>query len=372
MKNTCVIIHDFYPKRNAPANRWYRIAAVYEGNLTFLTSTPENSDDKYTKHVVYRFGVDFGFKKRTFLTAFVEYVIFGIKVCKYLYSNKYDNYVFSTPQIFVTLPLFFGLIPRKAKKILEIRDLWPETIEAVNGSQSIFTRLLELYVRNIYEKTDLFVVVTKGIKSILHKNYMIPNEKIHFIPNGALMSSSPPSGFSNLEKPIFLYAGTIGRTQGLIETIHKFLGLQFDFEFIIAGDGDFRDEVIKLSNHDLRINYIGYKNQQELQEIYSICNFLVVSLLDSKLFQGALPSKIHDAAFYGKPILHNVKGELYSTVKHFKAGLYFEKTEDLHAIIKSLDNTKYNNLSLGVRNLGKAFSIEKGAQEYQKILNRNL
>ena len=99
-----------------------------------------------------------------------------------LFINKYDKIIVSSPQF---MPAISGFILSRLKRvpfILEIRDLWPESIVAlgVMKKNNYIIKSLYAIAKYIYQKSELIVVVTETFKSYLI-NLGIKSDKIIII-----------------------------------------------------------------------------------------------------------------------------------------------------------------------------------------------
>ena len=110
--------------------------------------------------------------------------MFSSLVCGLL-SAKKDVIIATSPQFFT---LISGFIISKIKKIplvLEIRDLWPESIVSVGvmKEKSFLITFLKKIAISLYNQSELIVCVTNSFKNDLIKKGVNEN-KIKVIPNG--------------------------------------------------------------------------------------------------------------------------------------------------------------------------------------------
>src|SRR5207245_3749868 len=124
-----------------------------------------------------------------------------------------------------------GLIIAKWKRvplIFEVRDLWPESLEAVgaSGKDSFLFRALGKVAGLLYRKADHIVVVTNAFKSHLQRFWNVPPEKISVVINGVdheffHPESADPALLQEFKiQGMFVvgYIGTIGNAHG-VETL---------------------------------------------------------------------------------------------------------------------------------------------------------
>ena len=141
-----------------------------------------------------------------------------------MFSKKPEVIIVTSPPLFATIS---GWLLSKIKQtpfVLEIRDLWPETIVALGLMKNkILINILKYITFKLYKDADAIIVVSESIKnSIIDLN--ISSEKIHIIPNGITTSDIKPNMTKknlykkyniNTESFIVSYIGTLGLAHGL-------------------------------------------------------------------------------------------------------------------------------------------------------------
>jgi len=140
----------------------------------------ENEGIKILRVITY-LSANKGFLKRTinYLSYMLSALIFS------LFVKKVDIVVSTSPQFFCGMG---GLLVARLKRcpwVLEIRDLWPESIisvGALNNRQVI--KFLEKLANFLYKKANHIIVLTNSFKNHI-KNKGISEKLISVIPNGA-------------------------------------------------------------------------------------------------------------------------------------------------------------------------------------------
>ena len=102
-----------------------------------------------------------------------------------LFVKKPDMVIATTPQLLTSIAGWVVARLKRRPFVLELRDLWPESIVAVGISQSkrLYTTL-EGVARFIYRRADVIISVTHSFKRVLI-DMGIRGDKIHIITNGA-------------------------------------------------------------------------------------------------------------------------------------------------------------------------------------------
>src|SRR5437868_251631 len=175
--------HYFPPEVNAPASRTYEHCKqwVQDGQeVTVVTCAPnhprgivyegyrnnffqrEMKDGIRVVRVWTYVTANEGFLKRTL--NYLSYMVASVCVAPFL--SRCDVVVSTSPQFFNGLAGYLVSRLKRVPWILEIRDLWPESIVAVGAiTNRPVIRLLEGLELFAYRKADHLVVVTDAFKA---------------------------------------------------------------------------------------------------------------------------------------------------------------------------------------------------------------
>jgi glycosyltransferase involved in cell wall biosynthesis len=169
---------------------------------------------------------------------------------------KADVVISTSPQFFCGLAGYFLSRLRRLPWILEIRDLWPESIVTLGAIKNRFViRVLEVLELFAYRKANKVVALTEAFK-----NHMvakgIQHNKIQVISNGVdltLFRLLPRKNYvSNQlglnEKFVVSYFGTHGMAHGLETVLNAAKELQDEpsIIFLLAGEGAEKKNLLKL------------------------------------------------------------------------------------------------------------------------------
>lgn len=284
-----------------------------------------------------------GFVKRTL--NYISFMIATIFVAPFL--AKTDVVITTSPQFFNGLAGYVVSRLKRAPWVLEIRDLWPESILTVGAikNQLIINALhyLELFA---YRKADMIIPVTDAFQQyMLDKG--IEAEKIYVIKNGVdlnFYNQQPATSEKSLEitvknqqakqhidltgKFVASYVGTHGMAHHL-ETVLEAAQLlkdQQNIVFLLAGDGAERTKLVKLKEQMQLDNVLMLDQQPKdaMPMLWQVSDVSMVLLKKSDLFKTVIPSKIFESLAMKKPIVIGVDGEAKSIVEQAKAGICIE------------------------------------------------
>jgi glycosyltransferase involved in cell wall biosynthesis len=120
----------------------------------------------------------------------------------------------------------------------------------------------------------------------------------------------------------FLFAARLTIEKGceVLLSALKLLPPELDFEFFIAGKGEYAGKFQELAASDARIRYLGYISGEEKDKIFRQVDWL---LIPSLWYENA-PVVIVEAAAYGLGVIGSNIGAIPEFVQHEKTGLLFE------------------------------------------------
>lgn len=394
------LTHYFFPEGNAPATRVYeatRRFAARGHDVTVVTGVPNVPNG-----VVYE-----GYRNRLWQREEVAGVNV-VRVWTYLAPNKgtlkrilnYLSFMLSAtlaalrvprPDVVVaSSPQFFcgwaGVLAsrlRRAPLVLEIRDLWPESIVAVGAMRDPrLIRFLEWLERRMYAAALAIVTVGDGYRRELEARG-VPPERISVIPNGidgAVFHARPDDGRVREEwqlgrRFVCAYVGTIGMGCGLDVVLRAARRLRAegrdDIRFLLVGDGAVREELeaqVRAEGLD-SVVFTGRLPKARMPEVLAAADTCLVHLTRTPLFKTVLPSKIFEAAAMAKPIVLGVEGFAAELVGRVGAGICIEpenETQLLEAVTRlARDPSLARKLGeAGLEHLGRPYDWSGLAKTY--------
>ena len=266
----------------------------------------------------------------------LSYLSFMLSACWYAGRLPTpDVLVATSPQFFAALAGYVVAWRKDVPFVLEIRDLWPESIVAVGAmSRNVIIRFLEWVERVLYRKAEHIVVVTDSFEEAIAEKDIARN-KISVIKNGIETAWwDEPLDEDRLaelrrehaleDKFVASYIGTIGmahRADILLEAARRCDDP--DIVFMVVGTGAKKDELaarqaeLELDNFRL----VDKVPKEQVPYLLALSDTSVVHLRDDPLFETVIPSKIFEAMATGTPIVLGVRGESRRIVETAEAGL---------------------------------------------------
>ena len=266
-----------------------------------------------------------------------------------------DLVLATSPQIFTGLAGLALARLRRVPFVLELRDLWPESIVSVGAlpARHPVIRALEQVEHLLYRSAAGIVSVTDSFVEHLVA-HGVPESRIAVVKNGADLDLFDPEATpaplrARLKIPakalLVLFCGTIGMAHdvGLLARAAAILPAHdahfaHFVHFVIVGDGAGREalaaEVAALGVGD-RVHLLPAVPRRDVPGLLAAADLSAVILRDSPTFAGVLPSKIFEAMAMRTPVLLGVRGEARALVERAGAGLSFEPG-DPHAMVATL------------------------------------
>lgn len=287
-----------------------------------------------------------GFLRRTF-----SYLSYMISSAWYADRTRSEPgvVVASTPQFFAGLAGWVVSRRRHRPFVLEVRDLWPESIVQVGAMRrGVLIRLLEWLEGALYRAADHIVVVSPAFRPHIEARGVRP-ERITVLPNGVdsewLEQSVPPSEVSALRAELGLegrfvvsYLGTVGMAHGLevvLEAARRCPNPAVSFLVVGAGAdwSRLRDAARQEELDNLQV--LGKQSRSRIRQFYAASDVSIVHLRDRPAFRKVIPSKMFESMAMKRPIVLGVRGHAREILEASGAGIPVEP-EDPEALLAAI------------------------------------
>jgi glycosyltransferase involved in cell wall biosynthesis len=242
----------------------------------------------------------------------------------------------TSPQFFCGLAGYMVSRLHRAPWVLEIRDLWPDSIAAVGALRRGWAiDLCERIEAWAYRKADKVVTVTDSFRSHIRERGTAA-DKIVVVKNGVDLEQ-----FSRVERDHSLarelgvegrftaaYFGTHGMAHGLDVVLRAAALLRNDprIVFLLVGDGAER-RALEATRTELGLTNIVMLEQQSKERmpaLWSLADAALVLLRKSDVFKMVIPSKIFEAMGAARPIVLGVEGETRDIIERAGCGIPIE------------------------------------------------
>ena len=276
----------------------------------------------------------------------IDYISFSIMSFFVGLFQNMDIVIATSPQFFTAISGFLLSLFKRKPWVFEIRDLWPESIQAVGVlTNRTILGMLETMELFLYKRANMIISVTESIKYDL-VNRGINKSKIQIIKNGVDLSLYKPKPIDVRlldklrlnEKFIVSYIGTHGLAHGLGFILDSIKNVNNVIHFLFIGGGASKEALV-LKAKELELHnctFIDFVQKDQIIKYLSISDIALVNLKKSETFKTVIPSKIFENAAMNIPILLGVEGEAKSIINNNKSGECF-MPENKYDFLKKLD-----------------------------------
>jgi glycosyltransferase involved in cell wall biosynthesis len=214
------------------------------------------------------------------------------------------------------------------------------------------TGLLEKSLKHV----DRFLSPSRfTLRKHLEMGLDIPIEQMpYFLP--APTDTENIQSSENSSRPYFLFVGRLEYIKGVQNLIPVFKN-QPQFDLLIAGDGDYKETLLKQAEGVPNIKFLGRLDQKKLQSLYKSAVSVIVPSICYETF-GII---IIEAFSLKTPVIVNNLGALPEVVEDSGGGFIYENNDELIAAMNKLaaDSSLRNELG------------EKGYAAYRKNWDEN-
>jgi glycosyltransferase involved in cell wall biosynthesis len=401
-----LITQYFPPEAGAPQARLSALAAAWAAdgdNVTVLTGMPNHPTGllppEYRGAILRRERRDGyrvvrtwlyatpneGFMRKTLchLSFMITSVLLGGLAC-----GRADTVVVSSPTFFSIGSAWLLARLRRARLVIEVRDLWPAIfVELGVLTNRRLVWLLERLELAAYAAADQVVVVSDGFRANLIERG-VPAEKVHTIRNGVALDRFRPDALDTGGRQeararlgagpgdcLVLYAGTHGISHALpavAEAAGRLSRLPVHIAFVGGGADKPRLE--------RRVAELGLDNvtlapavpPDQVPGLLQAADLCLVPLRDVPLFATFIPSKMFEYLAAAKPVIGSVTGEAAQILNEAGAVVVPpEDSEALAAAIVALAADPARRAAMGRHGrayVARFFDRAELAREYRKLL----
>ncbi len=271
--------------------------------------------------------------------------------------------------------------------VLDIQDLWPDTLAATGmvASRSVLW-VVARGCRLAYRSAARITVLSPGFKRAL-ADRGVPAGKIEVIYNWCHESAITKT---QADAPILreacvegrfnvVFAGTMGHAQALASVLKaaKLVAAQAPrVQFVLVGGGvqvaALKAQAIEMALPNVK--FLPLRPAAEVGPLLAAADVLLVHLRDDPLFSITIPSKTQAYMAAGRPILMAVRGDAADLVKEAGAGVC-TAPEDPGALAAAVcDLAAFSPEQLtAIGERGRAFysqnlSLEMGTARFEAVL----
>ena len=199
---------------------------------------------------------------------------------------------------------------RKIWYILEVHDLWPESIVQfwLLKRESFLFSLLKKYEQKIYASAKHIIALTswvwEGIRSL------IPDQSqkislLYFIAQkieNIWENPYPKLGVDIWRREIYLFAGNMNEAYNFAQA-KDFIQSRQDLFFVFIWDGSQKKYIQENIAHYQNVLMLPRMSKQELEKYVYYCDGIFIPLKDDTFYKGTFPVKWIEAIVNDKKII---------------------------------------------------------------------
>jgi glycosyltransferase involved in cell wall biosynthesis len=400
--NILVLTHHFPPEVSAGALRFCEMAKVWVRaghSVTVVACVPNHPRGSpypgYRNRIWQRETVDGINVVRlwTYLARNKGVIRRSVSFASYFVSATLAAPFLGKPDVVIsTIPHFFcGTAGysvsrlRRAPWVLDVRDLWPESIVSVGAMKpGRIIRALASIERFCYRRAAHIVSASDEYLSHFSKAG-VARKNVSVVTNGVsfdLFSKSPDPGpfrkLHNLEnKFVASYVGTLGLAHGLdvVLMAADHLRSREDITFVLVGDGAERDRLVERcrSMALTNVRILPQVPHEQVPVVWAGSDAAIVPLRSSATFERVIPSKMFEAMALRRPIILGIRGYARRIVEDGVCGVTFtpDDADDLvRQVVALADNPSLRQQlgNNGYRLAQSNYDRNKLAHKYLRIL----
>lgn len=265
---------------------------------------------------------------RLFLN-YMSFVVTGIVFGAWLLRGQRFDVLFN----YTTTPVFQGFVGvwfrllKRAPLVLWIQDIWPQALQATGFVKSpTILATVGWITRRLYRQSNLILCQSRAFVTMLRPEAgrtplrFFPNPGEH--PPAAVAAQAPvlPANKFNV-----VFGGNLGTLQAM-ETVvaaARLLRDDPDVRITLFGSGAMQDWIAaQIAEYDIaNLSLAGRLPPEVMPQVYSQCQALLLTLVDSPDLAQTVPSKFQSYLAAGVPLLVAVNGEAAELVAEAGAGV---------------------------------------------------
>lgn len=254
----------------------------------------------------------------------------------------------STP-LTIAIPAVHAARRRRSPFIFEVRDVWPETAIALGALRTPVTKWAGHRLEEwAYRRAQHVIALSPGMAQSIQGRF--PDVAVTVIPNGcdnAMFASAPAAGAAYRaatpwlgDRPLLLYAGTLGRVNGVDYLVRMAAALAEthpQIRLAIVGRGAERERVeslaVRLGVLRRNLFLLDQMSKTDVVGLFGACDIALSTVVDQPALHANSANKVFDAWAAGKPVAINHEGWLADIIRQTGCGVVLPATDPQRAAV---------------------------------------
>lgn len=365
MGRVLLVTQNFYPEIGSGANRYKNIFTLLNKNgvnADVLTSDPSYPNasmyktDEYWNDTFINEKDSQVFRIKTFLDkqskSHIKRIMYYIEIMYHTYqfikrnAHEYETIIVTSPNIFMPLAIASLKKHIKAEIILDVRDLWPDSIYALNIKWiNLFKPVLNYLERYIYNQSSKIIYNHRGFKHHILKRMNRKNKPLLYLPNSINKDELNAVIVEKVDEFTVFYSGNLGFAQNSKELLTiaqqlNQLGIKFDTIVYGLHANEFKENVRKLNLEHVTIYDV--LPRLECLKFMKERHLSLSLLIEDDIFMNILPGKIIDSISLGIPVISNIGNEASDMINEHSLG-YAKEKASVEEIITNIQALKLDS-----------------------------
>lgn len=328
MKKIHIYTQYYFPVANACSNRAEKYVRAFsqDYDITIVTWMPNyptwikskpykyklwrKEQWKYQEKIIRTY--ELAVKNSGSFLRTLNYISFLFSSLIYgLFSKKPDKIIVTSPPLFTAISVFCISKIRKIPYILEVRDLWPDSVVALwyMKEKSISFKVFSYLEKKIYLNAETIVWVTQWIcdeieKKWIEKKKIVLQYNLSDIINQNWVSESPYEKYQEKinGRKISLFAGNMNEAYDFIEAA-KLISERQDIFFVFIGDGSMKHLLVSKTKWLDNIIFLERVSSDEIKSYIFYSDICFIPLKNEEFYNMTFPVKWIEAIVNKKDII---------------------------------------------------------------------
>ena len=291
----------------------------------------------------------------------------------------------TTPPIFQAATAWLVARLKRARFLLEVRDLWPAFAVAVGVLKNkMLIRMSEWLERFLYQHADHVMINSPGFSDHVKSRGA---RQVTLIPNSVdvamFASASNPALFREQhdlkDAFIVIYAGAHGLSNdlGVLLEAAEILRSEKKIRFVMIGDGKEKSELIKraaqmnLSN----VNFLPPLAKQDMPGVLGAADAGLAILKPLELYKTTYPNKVFDYMAASLPVILVIDGVIRQVVEAARGGVFVQPGNPVALAASIRELARHPDIArrmgqAGCRYIRTNFNRQNTATKFGELLER--
>lgn len=258
--------------------------------------------------------------------------------------GDFDVVICTTPPLLLTTAAMKIAREKKAKLVLDVRDIWPDVAYEMGSftPNSPYGVFFSHIAKKGFRRADLVVSVSPGKVEKL-RDRVISGEVL-LVPNGideTFLEGEVDEGILShygvdADSTSCVYVGNIGLAQGL-GTLLDIASVRPQTKFLLFGDGADRKALEKRAEEERisNVSFCGTIGAHEVRSVLSSASISFIPLVSSRL-KDSIPTKLYESLACGCPVLLAAVGDSADLLDECGLGMH-AAPEDSEKLLAAFD-----------------------------------